>query len=134
MYCVRNRTNSLAHPSLSLTLRFIFSPSPHSVFCRPARLASVTTRAYKVNLKTIDGAVTTLEVGEDQSILEVALDNGMALTSIDMRSNALDLSLALRATRYARLPGMEGLPHDCKVRTNSLTDVHSTYLSLAQHT
>lgn len=46
----------------------------------------VTCKAYRVNLKDIDGNVTTLEVGEDQNILEVALD-----------------------------AGIENLPHDCKL-------------------
>mmetsp|Transcript_1305 Transcript_1305/g.4311 ORF Transcript_1305/g.4311 Transcript_1305/m.4311 type:complete len:132 (+) Transcript_1305:568-963(+) len=52
----------------------------------PPSRASVVARAYKVNLKDIDGKVTTLEVGEDQNILEVALESGI-----------------------------ENLPHDCKL-------------------
>jgi ferredoxin len=43
-------------------------------------------RAYTVNLKDIDGTVTSLEVEDGQSILEVALD-----------------------------AGIENLPHDCKL-------------------
>ena len=43
---------------------------------RPAM--AVAARAYKVNLKTLDGVTTALEVAEDQSILEAAFEAGLS--------------------------------------------------------
>ena len=99
-------TPSLPHSHRSIARSNVRRASP------PSR-ASVVARAYKVNLKDIDGKVTTLEVRVDAGGLRGCK---LALTRL-LRAHA-QVGEDQNILEVALESGIENLPHDCKlVRT-----------------
>jgi len=76
----------------------------------PPSRASVVARAYKVNLKDIDGKVTTLEVRVDAGGLRGCK---LALTRL-LRAHA-QVGEDQNILEVALESGIENLPHDCKL-------------------
>jgi hypothetical protein len=99
-------TPTLPHSHRSIARSNVRRASP------PSR-ASVVARAYKVNLKDIDGKVTTLEVRVDAGGLRGCK---LALTRL-LRAHA-QVGEDQNILEVALESGIENLPHDCKlVRT-----------------